>query len=82
MTNPLPVRTRTYQNHVFDSTYWDQYAPRPGDVIIATSYKSGTTWTQNIVLQLIFAGSQYRPFLRFHLSWSIAPPALHPKSRS
>ena len=23
MSSALPMRTHTYQNHVFDSTYWD-----------------------------------------------------------
>ena len=49
----LPERSRTYQNHTFDSTRWNHYRPRSDDIIISTSYKSGTTWMQNIVLQLI-----------------------------
>jgi aryl sulfotransferase len=54
----LPELVRTYQNHTFDSTRWDHYRPREGDVIISTSYKSGTTWMQNIVLQLIYLGPE------------------------
>jgi aryl sulfotransferase len=50
----LPRRTRVYQNHHFDSTRWDYLASRPDDVVIATSYKAGTTWTQSIVGHLIF----------------------------
>jgi aryl sulfotransferase len=55
MANDLiPRRTRTYQNHHLDSTRWDRFTPRPGDVIISTSYKSGTTWMQRIVSLLLF----------------------------
>jgi aryl sulfotransferase len=50
----LPQRTRTYQNHHFDSTRWDYFERRADDVVIATSYKAGTTWTQSIVAHLLF----------------------------
>jgi len=50
----LPQRTRIYQNHHFDSTRWDYFERRPDDVVIATSYKAGTTWTQSIVADLLF----------------------------
>jgi aryl sulfotransferase len=46
-------RTRVYKNHHLDSTRWDAIDPRDGDVVITTSYKSGTTWTQHIVGQLL-----------------------------
>lgn len=50
----LPVRSRIYQNHHFDSTRWDYFAARENDIVIATSYKAGTTWTQAIVAHLLF----------------------------
>ncbi|MGH0036527.1 MAG: sulfotransferase domain-containing protein [Myxococcota bacterium] len=50
----LPERTRVYQSHHFDSTRWDYFEPREDDIIIATSYKAGTTWTQAIVAHLLF----------------------------
>ncbi|MEZ4713745.1 MAG: sulfotransferase domain-containing protein [Caldilineaceae bacterium] len=56
MTTHLPQVIHTYQNHTLDSTRWQHYQPRPDDIIIATSYKSGTTWMQEIVRQLIFQG--------------------------
>lgn len=49
-------RTRVYRNHHLDSTRWDAIEPRDGDVVITTSYKSGTTWMQGIVAQLLFDG--------------------------
>lgn len=53
MPNP-PERTRVYQCHHFDSTRWDYLDRRPDDIIIATSYKAGTTWTQAILGHLLF----------------------------
>ena len=50
-----PTRTHIYQHHMLDSTRWDRYMPRDDDIIITTSYKSGTTWTQAIVRELIVA---------------------------
>jgi aryl sulfotransferase len=45
--------TRVYQNHHLDSTRWEGFVPRPDDIVISTSYKAGTTWTQRIVSLLI-----------------------------
>lgn len=53
MPGALPARTRVYQNHHLDSERWQEYSPRDGDVIVTTSYKSGTTWTQAILLSLL-----------------------------
>jgi len=70
----LPERSRVYQCHHFDSTRWDYYDPRDDDIIIATSYKAGTTWTQAIVAHLLFpdgdlpAGpSDLSPWLDFRI---------------
>jgi aryl sulfotransferase len=56
MTAPLPQLIHTYQNHALDSTRWQHYRPRADDIVITTSIKSGTTWMQEIVRQLIFLG--------------------------
>ncbi len=44
---------RVYRHLLSDSSRWRDFEPRDGDVIVATSYKSGTTWTQMICALLI-----------------------------
>lgn len=51
-----PRKTRELHNHHFDSTVWNEFRFRSDDVVIATYAKAGTTWTQQIVGQLIFGG--------------------------
>jgi aryl sulfotransferase len=53
MSHELPLPTRVYQNHHLDSTRWDAYEPRDDDIVISTSIKAGTTWTQSIVRELV-----------------------------
>jgi len=54
----LPRKTREMQSHHFDSTVWNDFPFRDDDIIIATYGKSGTTWTQQIIGQLLFNGSE------------------------
>ena len=56
-----PVKTRDIQNHHIDSTIWDEIAFRDDDIIIATYAKSGTTWMQQIVSQLLFEADDTLP---------------------
>ncbi|MEQ8354328.1 MAG: sulfotransferase domain-containing protein [Kiloniellaceae bacterium] len=56
-----PRKVREYQNHHFDSTVWNDFNFRPDDIFIATYAKSGTTWVQQIVSQLIFNGEAGLP---------------------
>jgi aryl sulfotransferase len=64
----LPKVIHTYQNHFLDSTRWERFTPRADDIVIATPYKSGTTWTQEIVLHLVFLGQQV-PYLHEVSPW-------------
>ena len=50
----VEAASRVYRNAIMDSTRWDGFVPREGDVVIATSYKAGTTWLQAICAALIF----------------------------
>jgi aryl sulfotransferase len=47
-------KTRELHDHHFDSTIWNVFRFRDVDIIIATYAKSGTTWTQQMVAQLLF----------------------------
>ena len=54
----MPKKTRDLHNHHFDSTIWDDFKFRDDDIIISTYAKSGTTWVQQIVSQLLFNGEE------------------------
>ncbi len=62
-----PVFERVYQNHHIDSSRWDDFTPRDDDIVIATSYKAGTTWTQAIVAHLLFPDGLPAPV------WEMSP---------
>jgi len=69
MTVPLPKRTRVYQCHHLDSTRWDVIVPRPDDIVITTSLKAGTTWTQRIVSLLVFQTLELPTTLHWVSPW-------------
>src|SRR5437868_3009883 len=48
-----PECIHEYRNHHLDSTRWDQFRARQGDIVVTTAYKAGTTWTQRILAALI-----------------------------
>jgi len=53
-----PKKTRELHSHHFDSTVWNDFSFRDDDIVIGTYGKSGTTWMQQIVSQLIFGGAE------------------------
>ena len=55
-----PKSDRTWAH---DSTRWEYYHPRDGDVVIATHSKRGTTWMQRIVSLLIFQSPKPIPVM-------------------
>ena len=56
MPTQQPIKTRELYSHHFDSTVWNDFSLRDDDIVIATYAKSGATWTQQIVAQLLFGG--------------------------
>jgi hypothetical protein len=53
-----PKKTREMHNHHINSTVWNKFKFRDDDIVVATYAKSGTTWTQQILAQLIFNGAE------------------------
>ena len=49
----------TYRNIVADSERWHRFEQRPGDIVISTPPKSGTTWTQMLCALMIFDGPAF-----------------------
>lgn len=58
MADAQPPRTR-YRAIIADSSRWDGFAFRPGDIVISTPPKCGTTWTQMLCALLIFDGPKF-----------------------
>jgi hypothetical protein len=48
-----------YRSWISDSRRWDGFAFRPGDIVISTPPKCGTTWTQMLCGLLIFDGPDF-----------------------
>lgn len=53
-----PVKTREINDAYFESARWNGFGFRDGDVVVATYAKVGTTWTQQIVWQLLHGGPE------------------------
>jgi len=51
-------KTREMIVRAMDSRRWNAFPFRDGDIVIGTWAKSGTTWCQQIVTQLIFEGEE------------------------
>ena len=53
------VPATRYRNIIFDSARWSSIDLRPGDVVISTPPKCGTTWTQMLCALLVFDGPDF-----------------------
>lgn len=54
----LPQKEREHWHHLLDSTIWNEFKYRDGDIVINAYSKSGTTWVQQIVAQLLWNGAE------------------------
>jgi len=49
-----PSPPKEYRNIIWDTRRWEGFEHRPGDIMVCTPPKCGTTWTQTIVSMLLF----------------------------
>ena len=56
-----PRKTREMHTTCFDSAVWNEFDFREDDIVIATYAKSGTTWVQQIIGQMLFGGQEGLP---------------------
>ncbi len=52
----LAPAARSYRGAITRPDRWTTWAPRPGDILVCTPPKSGTTWTQTILSMLVHGG--------------------------
>lgn len=62
MTKPLIAPTRVFRDYLCNSLVWNDFLTQGGfaggDILIVTPVKSGTTWTQRIVQQILRNGAE------------------------
>ncbi|MEM9517635.1 MAG: sulfotransferase domain-containing protein [Actinomycetota bacterium] len=49
----------TYAGFISDNDRWTRFVHRPGDVVISTPPKCGTTWTQMLCALMVFDGPEF-----------------------
>src|SRR5215203_5867325 len=55
----MRLQQRIYRSATTDSSRWDAYVHRPGDIFICTPAKCGTTWMQTIVASLLWPDGNF-----------------------
>ena len=60
MSDPVQPALRHYEGFFTDSSRWERFTFRPGDVVISTPAKCGTTWMQTIVGMLLLGPDRAR----------------------
>lgn len=74
-----PQKTRELHSNHFESTVWNDFQFRDDDIIIGTYAKSGTTWMQQILAQLIFNGQEGLPVAEMSPWLDLRIPPAHVK---
>jgi len=59
----------TYRSVMADSERWERFEHRPGDIVISTPPKSGTTWTQMLCALMLFDGPNFPAMLDALSPW-------------
>jgi len=54
----LAPALRKYRGSRTDPDRWGTWVPRPGDILVCTPPKCGTTWTQTVLAMLIHGGPE------------------------
>ncbi len=74
-----PKKTHELESHHFDSKVWNDFKFRDDDIVISTYAKSGTTWMQQIISQLIFNGEAGLPVAEMSPWIDLRVPPAHVK---
>jgi hypothetical protein len=65
----VPGHPVHYRNGLSDSGRWDGFAFRPGDIVVSTPSKCGTTWVQMICALLVFQSAEFPAPLTLLSPW-------------
>jgi aryl sulfotransferase len=74
-----PKKAREMESNHFDSKVWNDFKFRDDDIVISTYAKSGTTWMQQIISQLIFNGKEGLPVADMSPWMDLRVPPAHVK---
>lgn len=76
MATAWPKKSREFVSRHMDSRIWDRFVFRDDDVIVASYAKSGTTWVQQIIGQLIHGAAAEAPInvISPWLDYRLTPP--------